>query len=93
MKSVEESFALHEQYLTKLSSIAKDVSDYGSKLDDRLKQNVRGETRGREREREGQWNRKMLIICYCLEFHLKSACPSVKPLLSMVHFFRISCSC
>ena len=54
MKSVEERFALHEQYLTQLANIAKDVSDYGSKLDDKLKQNVRGETGGKaEREREG----------------------------------------
>ena len=59
MKSVEERFALHEQYLTQLTNIAKDVSDYGSKLDDRLKQNVSGEKqeerkgeRGIERERE-----------------------------------------
>ena len=53
MKSVEERFALHEQYLTQLTNIAKDVSDYGSKLDDKLKQNVRGgkqEERQRERE-------------------------------------------
>ena len=54
MKSVEDSFALHEQYLTQLSNIAKDVTEYGSKLDEKLKQNVRGNATGKKRERERQ---------------------------------------
>ena len=58
MKSVEDSFTLREQYLTKLSNIAKDVSDYASKLDEKLKQNVRGD---REQGGKEEGGREMIM--------------------------------